>query len=208
VDVSSNPVISGSAVLESVVFTGSNAVGYVKGYTTGSYTGYNFTNSWTVNSPGIPREGDAEATGDINLSSTVGTGSVTSFTGTGTASRIKLSGTTISNSLFRFTNDATNNRITYRGNKPRYFQVSASVSYQGSTADMTLILYIARNGVIIENTKVYGRPSTGFLSSAGILALPIVGTVQMNKNDYIEIWGERFDGTGNMSTVSLNLTAK
>nr|WP_315223788.1 hypothetical protein [uncultured Flavobacterium sp.] len=28
------------------------------------------------------------------------------------------------------------------------------------------------------------------------------------KNDYIEIWGERFDGSGNMQTVSLNLTAR
>lgn len=130
----------------------------------------------------------------------------TTFIGTGTSSRVKLNGTTTSNSLFRFTKDG-NNRITYRGNKTRYFQVTASVSYQ-SAADMTLILYFARNGVVLADTKVYARPSTGFFSSAGILALPIVGTIQLKTNDYIEIWGERYDGSGNMSTVSLNLTAR
>lgn len=206
-DLSADPVISGSAVLESVGFTGDTTAGYVKRYTNGSYTGYNFNNSWSVNSPGIPREGDVVATGDINLDAVVGTGKVTTFTGTGTGSRKKLEGTTTSNNLFRFTRDG-DNKIIYKGNKPRYFQVSASVSYQGSAADMTLILYIAKNGTVIENTKVYGRPSTGFFSGSGILALPIVGTVQMNKNDYIEIWGERFDGSGNMSTVSLNLTVR
>ena len=200
-----------TGILQGTAFLGTttNTAGFIKGYTlaNGSYTGYNFTNAWYVDAPGIPREGDAEATGDINLNAVVGTGITTSFTGTGTSSRTKILGTTTSNNLFRFTKDGEN-RITYRGNKTRYFQVSASLSYQGSAADMTLILYIAKNGVVIPETKVYGRPSVGFFSSAGILAIPIIGTVQMKKDDYIEIWAERFDGTGNMSTVSLNLTAR
>lgn len=201
-----------TGILQGTAFLGttSNTAGFIKGYTpaNGSYTGYNFNNVWYVDAPGIPREGDAEATGDINLDAVVGSGITTTFpAGTGVGTRIKVAGTTTSNSLFRFTKDG-NNRITYRGNKTRYFQVSASLSYQGSAADMTLILYIARNGVIMPETKVYGRPSTGFFSSAGILALPIVGTVQLKKDDYIEIWAERFDGTGNISTVSLNLTAR
>ncbi|WP_431241880.1 hypothetical protein ACQ9BO_18170 [Flavobacterium sp. P21] len=82
------------------------------------------------------------------------------------------------------------------------------MSYQGSGADITLILYFAKNGVVLTDTKVYGRPSTGFLATAGILALPIVGTVQLKKDDYIEVWAERYDGTGNISTISLNLTAR
>lgn len=208
-DVSTSGLSVGTGTLEGTVFSGTttNTAGYIKGYSTGSYTGFNFNNAWTVDSPGIPRESDAVATGDINLDAVVGTGQVTTFSGTGTSSRTKLNGTTTSNSLFRFTKEA-NNRITYQGNKARYFQVSASVSYQGSAADMTLILYIAKNGSILPDTKVYGRPSSGFFSNSGILALPIVGTVQMKKGDYIEIWGERYDGSGNMSTISLNLTAR
>lgn len=56
---------------------------------------------------------------------------------------------------------------------------------------------------------MYGKGASGyFVSSGGILALPVIGTVQMNKNDYIEIWAERFAGSGSMNTVSLNLIAR
>lgn len=198
-----------TATLLGTVFSGTttNTAGYVRGYPAAStYTGYNFSNAWTVDAPGIPREADSEATGDINLDAPVGSGITTTFTGTGSGSRIKLLGTTTSNSLFRFTKDV-NNKITYRGNKSRYFQVAASVSYQTS-ADATIILYIAKNGSVLTETKVYGKPSGGLFSTAGIMALPIVGTVQMKTGDYIEIWAERYAGSGDIQTVSLNLTAR
>lgn len=205
-DVSSNPIMQ-NGVLTGVVFTGTNNTGYVNPFPIANrYPGYNFSNDWSVDSPGIPREGDAEATGDINLTTAVGAGANTNFTGTGSSSRKKLIGPTTSNNLFRFTKDG-DNKIIYTGNKKRFFQVSASVSYQ-ATDDLTVILYIAKNGTVIEQTKVYGRGATGFFTSAGILALPIIGTVELNKNDYIEIFAERFSGAGNMSTVSLNLTAR
>ena len=42
-DVSSNPTITGDAIMETVVFTGTVSTGkYVNGYTVGSYVGYNF----------------------------------------------------------------------------------------------------------------------------------------------------------------------
>lgn len=202
----------GTGTLLGTVFSGAttNSTGYIKGYAAAStYPGYYFSNVWTIDSPGIPREGDSDATGDINFTAAVGAGVTTSFTGTGSSSRTKINGATTSNNLFRFGTDGTNsNRIYYRGTKTRYFQVTGSVSYQGTGSDLTLILYIARNGVVLTDTKVYGRPSTGFLSTSGILALPIVGTVQLKTNEYIEIWAERYDGSGNISTVSLNLTAK
>lgn len=209
-DVSNSLLSVGTGVLLGTVFSGTttNTNGYINRYAAAStYPGYNFSTAWTVDAPGIPREGDSDATGDINLDAAVGAGVATTFTGTGSTSRTKLNGTTTSNSLFRFTKDG-NNRITYKGNKTRYFQVTASVSYQGTGADITLVLYFAKNGVVLTDTKVYGKPSTGFLASAGILALPIVGTIQLKKDDYIEIFAERYDGTGNMSTVSLNLTAR
>ncbi|WP_235830957.1 autotransporter outer membrane beta-barrel domain-containing protein [Flavobacterium ustbae] len=209
-DVSNATLSVGTGVLLGTVFSGTttNTGGYINRYPAAStYAGYNFSTAWTVDAPGIPREGDSDAIGDINLDATVGSGVTTTFTGTGTASRVKLNGTTTSNNLFRFTRDG-NNKIIYRGNKTRYFQVSASVSYQGTGADITLVLYIARNGVVLTDTKVYGRPSSGFLSTAGIVALPVVGTVQLKTNDFIEVWAERFDGSGNISTVSLNLSAR
>ena len=203
--------VTGTAAIQGTAFLGSttNTAGYVKGYTivNGAYPGYNFSNAWYVNAPGIPREGDAEATGDINFNADLGTnGAETVFSGTGTGSRKKVGGTTTSTSLFRFTKDG-DNKITYRGSKSRYFQVSGSVSYQSGNT-LTLILYIAKNGIILPEIKVYGRPSSTIFTTEGILALPIVGTVQMKKDDYIEIWAERIDGSGTMKTVSLNLTVR
>ncbi|MBF4464285.1 hypothetical protein [Flavobacterium sp. LC2016-12] len=199
----------GTGILIGTVFSGTTTApsGIINRYPAGStYPGYNFSNAWTVDSPGIPREGDSDATGDINLSANVGSGVSTTFSGTGTASRKKLVGTTTSNNLFRFTRDG-DNIITYRGNKTRYFQVVASVSYQ-TTADATFIFYIAKNNTVLTETKVYGRASSGLLTTAGIVAVPIIGSVQMKTGDIIEIWAERYDGLGNLSTVSLNLTAR
>lgn len=199
----------GTGILTGTVFSGTTTApsGIINRYPAGStYTGYNFSNAWTVDSPGIPREGDSDATGDINLSASVGSGVSTTFSGTGTPSRKKLVGATTSNNLFRFTRDG-DNIITYRGNKTRYFQVAASVSYQ-TTADATFIFYIAKNGVVLTETKVYGRASSGLLTTAGIVAVPIIGSVQLKTGDIIEIWAERYDGLGNLSTVSLNLTAR
>lgn len=147
VDVSSNPIINKDAVMESVVFTGASSQ-YVKSYTVGTYTGFNFNNNWNVRCAGIPNETDSDATGDVNLTAAVGNGSVTNFSGAGNTNPSKIKGTTSSNSLFRFTKDG-DNRITYRGNKTRYFQVAGSVSYQASSDDMTLIVYIAKNGVLL-----------------------------------------------------------
>jgi hypothetical protein len=209
-DVSTSGLTVGTGILLGTVFSGTTSApsGYVKGYAAAqTYPGYLFSLAWTVDSPGISREGDGDSTGDINLDAAVGTGATTTFTtGTGSGTRTKILGTTTSNSLFRFTKDG-NNRITYRGNKTRYFQIAASVSYQGN-ADLTVILYIAKNGTVLTETKVYGKGTSGFLTTAGILALPIIGTVQLKTTDYIEIWAERYDGTGNMSTISLNLTAR
>jgi len=206
-DVSAAGLTVGSGTLLGTVFSGTTSQVYVRGYPAAqTYPGYNFSNAWTVDSPGIPREGDGDATGDINLIASVGASVTTAFTGTGTGSRRKVAGTTTSISLFRFAKDG-DNKIVYKGTKPRYFQVVASVSYQTLT-DATLIIYIAKNGVVLTETKVYGRGSGGLLSTAPIIALPSVGTVQLKTDDYLEVWVERYEGSANMSTVSLNLTAR
>ena len=210
-DVSSDPIV-GTGVLQGTVFTGNTTApsGYIKRYTTGSYTGYNFTTAWSVAAPGIPRENDDVATGDINLSTAVGSGAQTTFSSSGTSGRTKLLGTTTSNNLFRFIKQG-NNRIVYKGNKKRYFGANASISFQAnnSAATTIYILYIAKGAgsggaSVITQTKVYGRATT----SSEIIALPIIGTIELDTDDYIEVWAERFSGNGDMLTVSLNLTLR
>ena len=201
VDVSADPTITVSASLSKVSFTGAGDL--VKEYTSGSYSGYNFTNDWDVDCPGIPVETDGNATGNINLDYAVGSGANTSFSGTGTTSRVKIAGNTTSTNLFRFSSPI-NNRITYEGSKTRYFSLSASLSFQGDSNNNIFIFYMSKNNVIIEETKVYRE--VGENNDVG--ALPIVGTVELEPGDYVEVWAERYSGTGDLLTVSLNLIVR
>lgn len=203
-DFNSNPSV-GTGVVLGHVFSGNTTNGYVKGYNPAPYAGYNFTNAWTVDSPGVPREGDANASGNMSLALIPpATMAQTEFSGTGSGSRKKLNGTTASSNLFRF-EKAGDNRIKYTGAKKRYFQVNASISYESSnTNGAVYILYIAKNGAIIGDTKVYGRTA----SSTRISSLPIVATIELEKDDYIEIWAERLSGSANMNLRSLSLSAQ
>lgn len=199
-DVSTNPTISGDATLESTVFTGTVTTGkYINPYTVGTFSGYNFNNKWSVRCPGIPTETDAVATGDINFDYPVGSGATTNLNPTGSST--KLTGTTTSNNLFRFSRGGTDNRLQYLGSKKRFFRVSGSASFQASSSGTIYVFFIAKNGVVINQSKVYLNSN----SVNDILAPPIETIVELTTNDYIEVFAQRFSGSGNILTVSLNL---
>jgi hypothetical protein len=201
-DVSSNPIITGDAVMETVVFTGGNTAGYVKPYTSGSYAGYNFNNSWNVRCAGIPNETDADAGGGFSMDYGVGTGISVATNTQNPSNTVKVgTGTTISPAvnLLRFSSD-TPNRLRYLGKKKRIFQVSGSISVQVPNA-ATYIVYIAKNGAPLSQYKVYGRGQT----NGDILVLPLDGNIDLSNNDYVEIYLQRFTGSTNDPIVA-NLT--
>lgn len=206
IDVSSNPAV-GNGVIQGTVFSGTTTEpnGYIRKYTTGSYPGYNFTNNWTINSPGITRESDDVATGNIILQ----TNAANTFS---TGVPKKLAVTTASSNLFRFTKDG-DNRITYRGEKKRFFQIFGSSSFSATDDSFGLIVYIAKGSgagpsTVVNETRVYGKGASALFSDGGLLSLPIAASIELKKNDYIEIWVERFTGTGNLNTLSLNVTVQ
>ncbi|WP_255571159.1 hypothetical protein [Halomarinibacterium sedimenti] len=207
IDVSSNPTVT-SGVLLSTAFSGTSTE-YVKRYTTGSYTGYNFTNSWTVNCPGIPQEGDSQATANIYYNGGITTGFVQSVSN---GSEFNLSGNTTTNTttavnLFR-TSSPQNNRITYMGKKTRTFQINAALSIRGNsgTGDY-YAFFIKKNGTttLVETNSLMRVNTTSDISSQAIS-----GTVELAPNDYVEIWGQRLIGSGTTSITvfSLNLSIK
>mgnify|MGYP006991858120 FL=1 len=55
--------------------------------------------------------------------------------------------------------------------------------------------------MVINQSKVYLNSN----SVNDILAPPIETIVELTTNDYIEVFAQRFSGTGNILTVSLNL---
>lgn len=199
--------ITGDAVMESVVFTGTNTAGYVKPYTTGTYSGYNFNNSWTVRAAGLPTEADTNAVGDFSVDYPVGTGIGVSFNSSNPSNIVKIGTSTsvsTSSNLFRFTTDGVPNRLKYVGKKKRIFQVTGSVSFQVPAAG-TYIIYIAKNGTAISQYKVYGRGA----ALNDIVVLPINGTTELSTNDYVEIFAQRYTGlTGDIVVPNMAVTIK
>lgn len=205
-DVSANPAITGDAVLESVVFTGANTAGYVKPYTTGTYTGYNFNNSWNVRCAGIPTESDANAVGDFAIDYPIG-GGVSTGLGSGNPSAIvKIAGNSTSYNLFRFSNDAFN-RLRYMGKKKRIFQIAGSVSVQVSNTAIYAI-YIAKNGTALSQYKIYGKGNPPLLGT-DIVVLPINASIELSNNDYIEIGVQRVNSSvGDVTVPNMAITIK
>ncbi|WP_394774187.1 hypothetical protein [Flavobacterium sp.] len=205
-DVSANPTINGDAVLESVVFTGATTAGYVKPYTgTGTFTGYNFTNSWTVRAAGIPTEGDANAVGDFAIDYPVGSGAATSFTTTNPSNTVKVLGTSTSANLFRFSTDGgISNRLKYLGKKKRIFQIVGSISFQVPAAG-TYIIYVAKNTAVISQYKIYGRGQV----NGDIIVLPLNASTELVNGDIVEVYAQRYTGgTADIIVPNMTLTIR
>ncbi|WP_394776132.1 hypothetical protein [Flavobacterium sp.] len=194
--------------MESVVFLGTNTTGYVKPYTTGSYSGYNFNNSWSVRSAGLPTESDSNASGDFSVDYAVGSGIGVAFTNNLNPSNIVKVGdvATISTSsnLFRLSTDGTPKRLKYLGKKKRIFQVTGSISFQVPAAG-TYIIYIYKNNTVLSQYKIYGRGTV----ANDIVVLPLNASVELSTNDYVELYAQRYTGgNGNIIVPNLTLTLK
>jgi hypothetical protein len=178
-DITGIGVISSDAVMESVVFSGGG--NYVNG--SSPYTGYEFSNNWSVDCPGILEETDKVANGYIYFSAE---NSVTTDVITDNVP-VKMEGTTTSGGFFRMNTDSgTNNRIKYAGNKPRAFVVSCSATVErssnGSRNVYSLIIY--KNGsmvpsIVSEQTFENGVSKGNF---------NLLGSLTLSTNDYIEVY--------------------
>lgn len=207
-DVSSNPAVE-SGVLTGASFSGTSTQ-YINRYSVGTYPGFNFTNSWTVDCPGIPVESDQVATGNIYYDGAITTGF---FQTVPNGSPLNLSGngnanTTSAVNLLRMSS-LVDNRLTYLGKKTRTFQISASLSVRGGTSTGNFYaFYIRKNGTVtLTETNTLMRVN----NTSDINSISISGTVELDPGDYIEIWGgQRLVGSGStlLSVFSLNLNIK
>ena len=196
IDVSANPTITGAASITQVSFDGLKTA-FVNGYTTGSYSGYKFTNEWFVQCQGVLQETDEVATGSVYISTPLVTPIATLNT------PIKISGTTTSNGLFR-TSSTTNNRIQYIGSKLRYFSYSASLSVTGEGNNKIFNFYIAKNGVVVPESKQSRKITTG----TDIGSISISGLIQLDTNDYVEVWVANATDATDITVQSMNFVIK
>tara|TARA_R100000306_G_scaffold46671_2_gene44511 strand:+ start:55732 stop:57141 length:1410 start_codon:yes stop_codon:yes gene_type:complete len=203
INVSGNPNVT-DGVLFGTAFSGTSTM-YINRYTSGSYTGFNFTKNWIVNCPGIPRESDDVATGNFYYSGSLTTGFTQSIA-SGTAVKIVGNGTTTANSLFRFSAPSTNN-MTYEGKKTRNFQINAALSIRviGAAGDFYAFV-IAKNGTVVTESNAVVRIN----SDTDIQNVALNSIVSMAPTDFIEIYAQRLTGSGTDTLVvfSENLSIK
>ncbi|WP_178989041.1 hypothetical protein [Winogradskyella schleiferi] len=184
IDVSSGSLNVGTGILQGTVFTGTTTApsGYIKGYTTGAYLDYNFNNDWSVSAPGIPRENDDASSGNLYYDEDNGA-PIVNITN---ATPFKLPVYTEAIRLFRMaegTGANSDNRIVYEGETRRSLNIFATISFT-ATADTRLGFSIYKNGAKVTGTEtIVDVIQTNARQSASI-----IGTVNVEKNDYIEIY--------------------
>ncbi len=204
IDVSSDPMVA-IGVINSTTFSGAGT--YINGYTTGTYTGYNFTNNWDINCPGIPLESDTSATGYYYMDPTNTT--TVPFVTANVA--VKVTGATFSKGLFRMS--STDNKLVYEGKEAREFQINCSGALDhGTTATPNgriydFFLYKTPNGG--SPAEEVGIASERRFSNNDIGNFSMVGLINLAPGDAIEIYVS-INNANNTNTyfTSLNVVLK
>jgi hypothetical protein len=163
----------------------------------GTYVTGTFSKEWEAESQGLTTEKDDVAAGNLFISS------MNSTTFSGTNSATKILGTTSSASLFRVTSPA-NNRLTYGGTKSKRFTVVCSLSAIATGNNKNFSFYIAKNGVVLPESKQHLKCSSQVDRGSVTLSC----TVLLATNDYVEVWVENNTDNTNLDVESLNLSIK
>jgi hypothetical protein len=115
---------------------------------------------------------------------------------------VKASGTTTSTNLRNFTMPVSN-RLTYTGAASRHFHLVCSVSMTTSGTNNDISIGIAKNGAVVEHTKITRFIATG--SDRG--AFSTHGDIILTTNDYIELWLTDEDSAENVTIFNAYLFA-
>ena len=195
INVSSNPTVN-IGVLTGTSFSGTSTQ-FINRYTVGSYTGFNFSKNWTVNCPGIPRESDDVAIGYYNMN---GNATNTTFVASNIPS--KIAGNTTSTNLFRI--ESSNNRLTYKGSKPRNFEIICTGTIDHSSGGNRIFTYyVYKNGVQLPSISAERRFPNNDIGN-----FTIIGPVYMAVDDYVEVWVENQTNSGNTLITKLSVLLK
>jgi len=162
---------------------------------TGTYVNGTFTNSWEVEANGLSTQKDDVAGGNMYMTTPV----ATTFAAINTP--VKVLGTTTSAGLFRMTSPASN-RLTYNGSKTRSFFVSGSMSVTQPSSSKFFSFYIAKNGVIIPES----RQDMKIVNSSDQVSLTLSCRAVLAPGDYIEVWVANQTATTDITVQTMNLS--
>jgi hypothetical protein len=126
-----------------------------------------------------------------------GNATATVIAATGTA--VKVAGTTTSGAVTsKFTN--TNNRATYIGAIDRLFKLTATMSIESGNNHI-IGVYVAKNGALINDSEVHITTNAGGRAEAAA----VQASVQLEANDYLEIWVENDTAATDITVTNLNV---
>lgn len=113
-------------------------------------------------------------------------------------------GTTLATASLHNIDMPQNNRIRYTGTIPRHFVIDAAISATIVGNNKTVHFQLFKNGSPLVETLMNRAFGTG--SDAG--AIPLTTNVDMEKDDYIELFVSNETDTANITIVSgtINLT--
>ena len=94
-------------------------------------------------------------------------------------------------------------RLRYTGTVTKWFHVACTVSVSPATTNDAFILAIAKNGTIINSSRVIQK--SGSTSDTQSTALHVM--VQLAQNEYLELYAGNITAARNMVIKSLNLFA-
>jgi hypothetical protein len=163
----------------------------------GTYlSGVSYTDNKTrfVNSKGI------ENTAEIGNLYMLNNATATVISGSGVPTKVL--GTTTPNAINqKFSH--SDNRLTYTGGLIRDFQVSVTTSLTSGNNNV-IGVYVAKNGTIIAESEMYGTTS----SSGRAESISCQTILEMEENDYIEIWVENNTAAQNITVEYMNVIIK
>jgi hypothetical protein len=115
---------------------------------------------------------------------------------------VKVTGTTTANVLSNFTHPV-NNRLTYVGSTTRKFLINAVISFHGANSnDYKFAIY--KDGSSILNSSIVSATGSGI----GILyTVSCQCIVELNNNNFIEVFVTNIDGTNSATIDFMNVTA-
>lgn len=166
-------------------------------YGSGIYKTGNFSKQWEVESNGLRTEKDDVAAGNIYITTPVNT----SFSAINTPTKVL--GTTTNTGLFRV-DMPVNNRIQYTGTKTRRFQVICSLSIASSGNNKYYSFYIYKNGVQLPES----RQALKLGANADKGSVTLSCTVELDANDYIEVWVENNTDATPLIVETMNFALK
>lgn len=119
-----------------------------------------------------------------------------------TETPVKIAGTTTANAINqKFSH--TDNRLTYTGSLIRDFQISANASFTSGN-NQVIGLYVAKNGSVIASSEMYATTS----GSGRAESINCQTIVELNENDYVEMWIENETSASNITVEYLNVIVK